>query len=123
MAKTDQRGQMICPRSHSEARLRARSVLCSLSWQKKPRVSPLKDPSGRGRSFPFCLGGLGQEMEQSLEIFMEGKNNGVADFLPRLGLTSVGAPKGSGWIYLTSILRRASAPTCYEPALFPALRD
>lgn len=78
---------MICPRSHSKGRFSATSMLCSLPCSHFPPKRP-----SRARSFPFCLGGLGQEMERSLEIFIEGMNNGVAKFLPSPGFHPLTEP-------------------------------
>lgn len=44
-------------------------------------------------SVPFCLGGLGQEMEQSLEIFVGGMNKRVAEVLPSPGSNLVTEPQ------------------------------
>lgn len=81
-------------------------------------------------SAPFCLEGLGQDMEQSPEIFIDGMDNRVApEVLPGLGpipsqsLDLGAGAKGSGWIYVTSRLRPASAPARHEPAVFPDPRS
>ena len=128
MAKQDQRGQMVCPRSHSKGKLSVKSMLWFLPWQK-PHVSPLKDRARQ--SLPLSAWeGLEERGNQSLEILTEGMNNTVAAFSslswgssPDRASTSAGEPKGSGWIYLSSILKLAGAPTCYGPALLPAPRS
>ena len=128
MAKQDQRGQTVCPRSHSKGKLSVKSMLWSLPWQK-PHVSPLKDRARQ--SLPLSAWeGLEERGNWTLEILIEGMNNRVAAFSapwwdssPDRASTSAGEPKGSGWIYLSSILKLAGAPTCYGPALLPAPRS
>lgn len=44
-------------------------------------------------SVPSCRGGLGQEMEQSLEIFIEGINKEVAEVLPGSGPHPLAEPR------------------------------
>lgn len=73
---------MICPRSHSRARFSAKPMFFSLPWQK-PSISPLKDQASLLSLSAWE--GPGQEMEQSLAVFMKGMKAGVAEGLPSSG--------------------------------------
>ena len=95
----------------------------------RSHISPLKDQAGQSLSLS-AWEGLEKRWNWSLGIFIEGMNNRVAVFSssswdpsPDRASTSAGAPKGSGGIDLSSILKLAGAPTCHEPALLPALRS
>lgn len=90
MSKRDQRGQGICPRSHSRARFGAKPMLLALPWQK-PSISPLKDPA-RLLSLS-AWEGPGQEMEQSLAALTKGMEKGVAEGLPSSGCQPLPAPR------------------------------
>lgn len=80
-------------------------------------------------SVPYRLGGLRQDREQSLEIFIEGMDKTVPEALPGLGPVPSqsrdlsGGAKGSTWIYVISILRLASIPTRCGSAMCPDLRS
>lgn len=90
MSKRDQRGQVICPRSHSRARFSAKPMFFSLPWQK-PSISPLKD---QARLLSLSgWEGLGQEMEQSLAAFRKGMKKGVAEGLPSAGCRPLPEPR------------------------------
>lgn len=85
MSKRDQRGQVICPRSHSSVWFSAKPMLFSLPW-KKPSISPRED---QGRLLSLLPGkGYGQDMGQSLAAFMKRRKERGAEGLPSSGCQS-----------------------------------